>query len=273
MSAHIPSHQGFSLPGQLSTPAERAAREAASREFLERRERSVDETERQRLLEQVVELNIEIARSIAHRYRERGADLDDLEQAACLGLVNAARRYRPELGIPFIGFAIPTIRGEVRRYFRDYAWTIRIPRRLQELQWLVRAHAPQLKQELGREPSPAELAARLNLEVADVTRALAARGYFNVLSLDHPVDMTGGLTLGDLVADEGDRALSLFEQVDELQPALDDLTPRERRLLHLRFVEGWTQSDIGADIGVSQMQVSRILRRILDGLRERLQAA
>jgi RNA polymerase sigma-B factor len=273
VSAQISSHVGFSPTWQRTAPAERAAREAASRDLLERRERSTDESERQRLLEQVVELNIEVAQSIAHRYRERGADLDDLEQVACLGLVNAARRYRPELGIPFLGFAIPTIRGEVRRYFRDSAWTIRIPRRLQELQWLIGAQAPGLKQELGREPTPTELAARLNLDLVEVTKALSARGCFNVLSLDQPVDVTGDLTLGDLLAHDEDNTLRMFEHVDQLQPVLDDLSARERRILQLRFVEGWTQSDIGADIGVTQMQVSRILRRILDSLRKRLQAA
>ena len=118
-------------------PTDRAAREAATRELMERRAASTDEVERQEILEQVVELNLEMAKGIARRFRGRGAEADDLEQVAYLGLVKAAHHYRLEADTPFIGFAIPTIRGEVKRYFRDCAWTVRIPRRLQEMQGTI----------------------------------------------------------------------------------------------------------------------------------------
>ncbi len=261
------------LPETTLSPEQRAWREATSKTLLERRGRSTDEVERQQLLDQVVELNADVARSIASRYRNRGAELDDLEQAACLGLVGAAHRYRPELGIPFLGYAIPTIRGEVKRYFRDYAWTIRIPRRLQELQGLVAACVPQLKQELSRQPTTSEIAGRLEVDVVEIERAMGARGYFRLLSLDQPIDPSGDLRLLDLVSGGEDQTLLKFEQVSQLQPALDDLSSRERRILELRFVEGWSQAAIGADIGVSQMQISRILGRVLDDLRDRLLAA
>jgi RNA polymerase sigma-B factor len=258
------------LSAHSLSPADRARREVLTGQLLERLQRTDDAAERRRLIEEVFDLHLEIAVSLAHRYRDRGADLDDLEQAACLGLVNAIRRFRPDAGTPFIGFAIPTIRGELKRYFRDYAWTIRIPRRLQEIQWLIAVRGPRLKQELNREPTRTELATYLELDVAEVDRALGAKGCFNVLSLDQPLDPSGNLTLADLVAEADDVTLDRFEEVDLLQPVLDDLGPRDRRILQLRFVEGWTQAEIGADIGVSQMQVSRILGRILDELREQL---
>jgi RNA polymerase sigma-B factor len=260
-------------PEAILSPEQRAWRESTSKALLERRGHSTDEVERQQLLEQVVELNADVARSIASRYRNRGVDLDDLEQAACLGLVGAAHRYRPDLEVPFLGFAIPTIRGEVKRYFRDCAWTIRIPRRLQELQRQIAIGVPQLKQELGRQPTSTEIATRLQVDVVQIEQAMAAHGYFRLLSLDQPIDPAGDLRLQDLVPGGEDQTLLKLEQLDELQPALNDLPSRERRILELRFVEGLSQSAIGAEIGVSQMQISRILSRVLDDLRDRLLAA
>jgi RNA polymerase sigma-B factor len=261
------------VPTQCSTPKDRAAREAATQELLRRRERTSDDAERQALIDQVVELNIEIARGIARRYRARGAEADDLEQVACLGLVNAAHHYRLDAETPFIGFAIPSIRGEVQRYFRDCAWTVRIPRRLQEVQGSIMARLPELQQQLNREPTRAELADYLGLEVDQVEEAMAANGCFNVLSLDRPSDVNANLTLADLVAAEDDGTVDQLEAVDMLRPVLEDLGPRERRILELRFVAGWTQTEIGSEVGLSQMQVSRVLRKILDDLRAKLTPA
>ncbi|MFG1625040.1 SigB/SigF/SigG family RNA polymerase sigma factor [Kribbella sp. NPDC049227] len=253
-----------------TTAVDRASREAATRNLMERRDASTDELERQRLLEEVVELNLEIAKGIARRFRGRGAETDDLEQVAYLGLVKAAHHYRLDADTPFIGFAVPTIRGEVKRYFRDCAWTVRIPRRLQEMQGTIAAKLPLLEQKLNREPTPAEIAEHLAVEVDEVEQALAAKGCFNVLSLDRPAEADADLTLADIVADEEDGSIDQLEAVEMLQPVLSDLGERERRILQLRFVEGWTQSEIGRDIGVSQMQVSRVLRKILDDLRGKL---
>jgi len=255
---------------RCTTPADRAAREADTRDLMERRAASTDETERQELLEEVVELNLEMARGIARRFRGRGAEADDLEQVAYLGLVKAAHHYRLEADTPFIGFAIPTIRGEVKRYFRDCAWTVRIPRRLQEMQGTIATKLPELEQELNREPTPGEIAEHLEVQVAEVEQALAAKGCFNVLSLDRPAEVDAELTLADVVADVDDGSIDQLETVEMLQPVLAGLGERERRILQLRFVEGWTQSEIGNDIGVSQMQVSRVLRKILDDLRDKL---
>lgn len=267
--ATAPSRSGRTSTS-CTTPADRAAREAATRELMERRATCTDEAERQRLLEEVVELNLEMARGIARRFRGRGAEADDLEQVAYLGLVKAAHHYRLDADTPFIGFAIPTIRGEVKRYFRDCAWTVRIPRRLQEMQGTIASKLPELEQELNREPTPSEIAEHLEVDVTEVEQALAAKGCFNVLSLDRPAEVDAELTLADVVADVDDGSIDQLETVEMLQPVLADLGERERRILQLRFVEGWTQSEIGNDIGVSQMQVSRVLRKILDDLRDKL---
>ncbi|WP_432936284.1 sigma-70 family RNA polymerase sigma factor [Kribbella sp. CA-253562] len=260
------------VPTHCTTVEERARREAATRELLTARARSTDETERQELLEQAVELNLEIARGIARRFRGRGVEDDDLEQVACLGLMKAASGYRPDDGVPFIGYAVPTIRGELKRYFRDCTWTVRIPRTLQELQGKIAAVLPLLTQELGREPSIEQIAERLGAPLDDVRQAEAARGCFNVLSLDRPTD-DGDLVLGDAVADDEDPYLQQLETVDMLGPVVADLSPRDRRILELRFVENWKQADIGAELGISQMQVSRLLTRILAELRNRLEPA
>ncbi|MFI5707069.1 sigma-70 family RNA polymerase sigma factor [Kribbella sp. NPDC051620] len=257
------------MPTQCHSARDRAARESATQELFRRRERSTDETERQELLEAIVEVNIEIARGIAQRFRNKGPEAEDLEQVAYLGLVKAARGYRLDADTPFIGYAIPTIRGEVKRYFRDCAWTVRIPRRLQELQGMIAARLPDLEQELGREPSSAEIAERLGVEEEEVDRARAACGCFRVLSLDRP-ETEAGLPLADVVADEDDRSLDQLEAIEVLRPVLAELCDRDREILQLRFVEGLTQTDIGAEIGVSQMQVSRLLRQILDNLKDRL---
>jgi len=246
-------------------------RDSEARDLLTRRAASTDEAERQELLDQAIELHLGVAHSIASRFRGRGVEADDLDQVAYLGLVKAARSFDPSTGTPFLAYAVPTIRGEVKRYFRDCSWTVRIPRRLQELQGSIASVRPQLIQDLHREPTQAEIAAEIGAEVAEVEAALAADGCFSVLSLDRPLDGDSQTRLGETIADD-DLAFEQTEAVAVLEPALTMLKPRERRILELRFIEGQTQADIGAEIGVSQMQVSRLLRGILDRLRDRLES-
>ncbi|TWD81253.1 RNA polymerase sigma-B factor [Kribbella amoyensis] len=246
-------------------------RDEATRDLLSRRATSQDEEVRQRLLDEAIELNLGIAHSIAGRFRGRGVEADDLDQVAYVGLIKAARSYKPDSGTPFLAYAVPTIRGEVKRYFRDCSWTVRIPRRLQELQGSIASVRPQLVQDLQRDPTLEELAAAVNCEVAEVEAAIAADGCFSVLSLDRPVDGESTANLADTIADEEDTSFERTEAVAVLAPVLNDLTPRERRILELRFIEGHTQADIGAEIGVSQMQVSRLLRGILDRLRAQIE--
>ena len=246
-------------------------RDLATRALLAQRAGSTNEEERQSLLEQAIELNLGIAHSIASRFRGRGVESDDLDQVAYLGLLKAARSYRPDTDTPFLAYAVPTIRGEVKRYFRDCSWTVRIPRRLQELQGSIAAVRPQLVQDLQRDPTLEEIADAIDVQVSEVEAAIAADGCFSVLSLDRPMDGESTASLADTIADEEDGAFERTEAVAVLEPVLNDLAPRERRILELRFVEGHTQADIGAEIGVSQMQVSRLLRGILDRLRDQIE--
>jgi RNA polymerase sigma-B factor len=255
-------------PKKHSDPKQQ--RDLTTRELLTRRAQSTDEAVRQLLLDEAIELNLGIAHSIAGRFR--GVESDDLDQVAYLGLVKAARSYRPDTETPFLAYAVPTIRGEVKRYFRDCSWTVRIPRRLQELQGSIASVRPQLVQDLQRDPTLEELAERLSTTVAEVEAALAADGCFSVLSLDRPLDGESTASLADTIAAEEDSAFERTEAVAMLEPVLNDLNPRERKILELRFVEGHTQADIGAEIGVSQMQVSRLLRGILDRLRDQIES-
>ncbi|MEV6283234.1 SigB/SigF/SigG family RNA polymerase sigma factor [Kribbella sp. NPDC051770] len=252
-----------------SDPKQR--RDLATRELLSRRAATTDERLQQSLLEEAIELNLGIAHSIASRFRGRGVEADDLDQVAYLGLLKAARSYRPDTGTPFLAYAVPTIRGEVKRYFRDCSWTVRIPRRLQELQGSIASVRPQLVQDLQRDPTLEELAEAVGTDVAEIEAAIAADGCFSVLSLDRPVDGESTANLADTIADEEDTSFERTEAVAVLEPVLNELAPRERKILELRFIEGHTQADIGAEIGVSQMQVSRLLRGILDKLRDQIE--
>jgi RNA polymerase sigma-B factor len=252
-----------------SDPKQR--RDKTTRTLLSRRAASTDDTLRQSLLNEAIELNLSVAHSIATRFRGRGVEPEDLEQVAYLGLVKAARSYDPSTDTPFLAYAVPTIRGEVKRYFRDCSWTVRIPRRLQELQGSIASVRPRLVQDLRRDPTLEELAAEIGAEVNEVEAALAADGCFSVLSLDRPVDDDSSANLADTIADSDDSAFERTEAVAVLEPVLSELAPRERKILELRFIEGHTQADIGAEIGVSQMQVSRLLRGILDRLRDRIE--
>lgn len=226
-------------------------------------------TERQRLIDEVVLLHMRLAESIARRYYGRGIERDDLIQVANLGLVNAAQRFDPDMGKDFVSFAVPTITGEVKRYFRDHGWTVRPPRRVQELHAAISAASSEMSQTLGTSPSPADLAAHLGVDIDDVLEASASHECFTVASIDYRG--TGGEetplaeTLGDL-----ERGFARAEAVVALAPACRGLRPRDRRILFLRYFRGWTQQEIAQDLGVTQMQVSRLLARILGQLRTQL---
>lgn len=225
--------------------------------------------ERQRLHDEVVLLNRGIAESIARRFRDRGESLDDLIQVAYVGLTKAVRGFDPGKSDEFLKYAVPTISGEIKRHFRDAAWMVRPPRRIQELQASISKTAAELSQELGRAPRPSELAQRLQIDVEDVTEALASDGCFTPSSLDDRGPDEDGSSLGDTLGAE-DRDLSRAEIVALLRPACRKLKPRDQHIVYLRFFRGWTQSRIAEDLGVTQMQVSRLLARILTSLRKEL---
>jgi len=227
------------------------------------------DVERKRLQDEVVVLNMGVARAIAARYRDRGIGKDDLMQAAYVGLVKAAQGFDPSFERDFLSYAVPTITGEVKRYFRDHGWTVRPPRRVQELQAQISRVSSDLSQELHRSPRPSEVAQALGVEVDAVIEALAADGCFTPASLDVPVGEDGSTSLGELLGgDDGD--MGRAEARILLAPAVRQLPPRDRRILELRFFHGWTQEQIAGDIGVTQMQVSRLLARILSDLRTQL---
>jgi RNA polymerase sigma-B factor len=219
----------------------------------------------------LVLLNLGLADGIAARYLGRGIDRDDLVQVARLGLVKAVRRFRPGLGQSFVGFAAPTISGEIKRHFRDTGWMVRPPRRLQELGAQIRDVEKDLEQVLHRRPQTDELAAALEVDEGEVRAARQAASSFNALSLDLPA--TPGQMAPEVTLEDTDDPFSAVDDSAWLSDALDDLTDRERMVLRLRFVDLLTQSDIAERIGVSQMQVSRILRSTLTRLRVRLRAS
>ncbi|MDT0182796.1 sigma-70 family RNA polymerase sigma factor [Microbacterium sp. ARD31] len=226
------------------------------------------EAERHAPVEVLIEDNLALARSMAARYRNRGIDLDDLEQVALLGLTKAAQRFDPDAGHDFLSYAVPTIRGELRRHFRDAGWMVRPPRRVQDLQARIATAQRELEAELGRSPRPSEVARQLDEGIDDVVEALSADGCFTPTSLDGTVG-DGTSTLGDLLGAD-DRAMESAEARVVLDPVVRTLSERDRRIVRLRFFDECTQQEIAEDIGLTQAQVSRVLTRILADLRERL---
>ena len=220
------------------------------------------------LTRQLIETNASVARSMASRYRNRGIDLDDLEQVALLGLTKAAQRFDPAAGHDFLSFAVPTIRGELRRHFRDSGWMVRPPRRIQDLQTRIAGAREELESRLGRSSRPSELAAHLGEQTSDVVEALAADGCFTPTSLDARV-ADGSSSLGDLLG-EDDHALAQAEAKVMLDPLMRGLTARDRRIVRLRYFQEQTQQEIADSVGLTQAQVSRILTRILTDLRSGL---
>jgi RNA polymerase sigma-B factor len=258
--------QGAPAPRRSTQPFPEPDRSATTARLLAEIHASDDEAERASLRAEVVVLNMGVARAIAHRYRQRGLAEDDLVQAAYVGLVKAVNGFDPSHERDFLSYAVPTVTGEVKRYFRDFGWAVRPPRRVQELQGQIAKASSELTQRLGRSPKPSEVAEELGLEIESVIEALAADGAFTPASLDVPVGADGAATLGDLMPDDSEGLESAEARV-MLGPAVRALAPRDRRILELRFFEGWTQEQIAQDIGVTQMQVSRLLSRILRDLR------
>ena len=250
-----------------------SARQTASQERAERTRSlfslalcSDSEDERRSLMETVIETHLDLAHAEAARYRSRGVPLDDLRQVAALALTKAAKGYDVTTGHDFLSYAVPTIRGELRKHFRDHGWMIRPPRRIQELQARINSAEAELSYKLGRSPQPAEIAEHLDEPRESVIEALASDGCFVPASLDHPAGGDGSTTLGELLPfDDHERRAAEARLM--LRPVLGQLGERDRLILNMRFYEGLTQREIAARIGVTQMQVSRLLTRILAQLR------
>jgi RNA polymerase sigma-B factor len=224
----------------------------------------------------LVRRHMPLARSVAGRYRERGESRDDLLQVAYLGLVKAARNYRPGEGFNFAAYAVPTMTGELRRHFRDHGWDVRPPRRLQELRGRLRETEDILSQELGRRPTRTELAERLDVDAHEIDEVRMASEGYNTLSLDAPppgtdasdwagTDSAADVQLARSEAREDD--LDGLVDADAVRPLINQLSEREQLILAMRFSGDATQQQIADRIGVTQMQVSRLLSQLLHRLR------
>ena len=206
---------------------------------------TTDAEAHQDLVNQVIVVNLRVAQALARRYSGRGIPDDDLEQVAYLALTRAAQKFDPGQGRDFLTYAVPTISGELKRHFRDHGWTIRPPRRVQEIQSRV-IHAYKVGQETEAPPSPARLATQLDLDEADVREALTVEGCFTPASLDRPTRGDGSpRTVGELLADDDETVTQALEARLMLGPVLATLSARDRQILYLRFVEERTQAEIG----------------------------
>ncbi len=226
-----------------------------------------EDPRRARLRDELVRGHLPVAQHIARRFSRRGEPEEDLEQVATLGLINAVDRFDPERGTDFLSYAVPTITGEVRRHFRDQAWSMRVPRRLKDLNVTLSASMSAMSQTLGRAPNAAELAEHLGIGKEEVLEALEASNAYRSGSLDEMlVDDPDSGTMSDLLG-EADAALEQVEYQQTLTPLLERLPQRERTIIKLRFFGNMTQSQIAEQVGISQMHVSRLLARTLAQLR------
>jgi RNA polymerase sigma-B factor len=224
------------------------------------------------LREELVVQHLPLAKHLARRYSRGIDEQSDLEQVASVGLLKAIERFDPDRGVTFTSYAVPTIVGELKRYFRDRGWSVRLPRNLQELALRVNRVNQELATELGRTPTTSEIARRAGATDEEVLEAWEASGAYRAVSLDtSPHDADGESPPMQLATEEP--GFDIVDSAVSLTPVLRALGEREREILRLRFVEDMTQSQIGARLGISQMHVSRLIRRALERLQERAESA
>jgi RNA polymerase sigma-B factor len=227
---------------------------------------------RARLREAIVEMHLPMAREIARRYLHRGEPMEDLLQAAYVGLMKAINGFDPSLGHSFRGYAMVTMSGEVKRHFRDRTWAVRVPRLYQERRSELNRLVGEMTQELGRFPTVRELAAKMRISEEEMLLTMDASAAYSTLSLDAPLgtdDETAALC--DVLPEDDDTLDTLVDR-EAVKPLIDELPEREKNILLLRFYGNMTQAEIAAEFEISQMHVSRILRKVLDQLRSELVA-
>ncbi|MFD7281548.1 RNA polymerase sigma factor SigF [Streptomyces sp. NPDC059862] len=252
------------------TVAPRDAREL-SRQFFERMAALEEGTHAyQYARNTLIEMNISLVRFAAGRFRNRGDDMEDIVQTGMIGLIKAIDRFDPAREVEFTSFALPYIMGEIKRFFRDTTWAVHVPRRLQELRVELAKAREELSSRLDREPTVAELATLMNISQDEVVEGQFAANGYNSASLDAALTGNGPehgeAVLADYIGVE-EHGLRLVEDFQSLAPLMAELDERDRRILHLRFVEEATQAEIGERLGCSQMHVSRLLKRIIVRLR------
>lgn len=244
-------------------------RSGARAMFIELRKLPGGSREYAELRNQLVRMHLPLVEHLARRFRNRGEPLDDLTQVATIGLIKSVDRFDPERGVEFSTYATPTVVGEIKRHFRDKGWAVRVPRRLQELRLSLTTATAELSQRNGRSPTVHELAERLGISEEEVLEGLESANAYSTLSLDVPDTDDDSPAVADTLGSE-DEALEGVEYRESLKPLLEDLPPREKRILLLRFFGNMTQSQIAQEVGISQMHVSRLLARTLAQLREKL---
>jgi RNA polymerase sigma-B factor len=257
-------------PASRTAPSRLNGYEHLAPLFADRDRLPADDPRRAALRAELIAGYRPVAQHIARKYAHRGENVDDLEQVAAIGLILAVDRFDPERGFDFLSFAVPTITGEVLRYFRDRAMAVRVPRRLRELQTSIYETAEDLGQRLARAPRPSEIAAALGVDVEVVLEGLAAQGAAHCSSLDEQAwsdDGSGDQGRFVTMLARPEPQFDLIEDRETLGPLLAALPARERDILVMRFFEGMTQTEIAKRVGISQMHVSRVLSRTLATLR------
>ncbi|WP_077191880.1 SigB/SigF/SigG family RNA polymerase sigma factor [Streptomyces lydicus] len=257
---------------EIRCPAEVAPADARelSKQFFDRlRDLEEGTHEYQYARNTLIEMNMSMVRYVARRYRNRGDDMEDIVQVGTIGLIKAIDRFDLTREVEFSTFAIPYILGEMKRFFRDTGWAVHVPRRLQELRSDLAKTKELLHNKLDRDPTVRELADHLNLSEDEVIEGIVAANGYTAGSLDTPADSAPAeqsRTVADLIGEE-DPAMEKVENLQTLAPLMEKLNAREHRLIELRFGQELTQAEIGAELGVSQMHVSRLLSRTLSKLR------
>jgi len=226
---------------------------------------------REELRQRAIEAWLPLTRHLAGRYSGRGEPVDDLQQVAVVGLIKSVDRFDPQRGIDFAGFAIPTVVGELKRHFRDRTWSVRVPRRLQELRLLITGANSTLTHALGRSPTVADIAGHLQISEEEVLEGLEGARAYTSASLSAPVSENGDTTLADTLG-ELEAGFDLAELRIALGPAVAALSDREQKIISLRFYGNLTQTEIAEQVGISQMHVSRLLTKALSKLRQHIDA-
>ena len=220
----------------------------------------------------LIEMNLALVRFAAGRFRTRSEPMEDIVQVGTVGLIKAIDRFDADREIEFPTFALPTIVGEIKRFFRDTSWAVHVPRRLQELRLQLAKATDALAQDLGRDPTAAELAAALDIDEDEVREGMVAANGYTVGSIDVPATSDGATDGSSYIERLGEvnPGIESVENLESLKPLMVLLDERERTIISLRFGAEMTQSQIGAELGISQMHVSRLLSRALGKLREKL---
>lgn len=262
---------------EIRNPGEVAPKDAKelSKQFFDRLAVLEEGTaEYQYVRNTLIELNLSLVKYAATRFRNRSDQMEDIIQVGTIGLIKAIDRFDLSREVEFTTFAMPCVIGEIKRFFRDTSWSVHVPRRLQELRIDIARATDELFQRLDRSPTPAELAEHLGMEEDEILEGLVAANGYTAGSIDLPLDDGGdnsSETLGDRLG-APDKELEIVENVQALKPLIEQFDERDRRILQMRYVDEMTQSEIGAELGVSQMHVSRLLSRITARLREGLLA-